>query len=110
MRRVINVPYLLGTELCVFSAPHPPKENVYFSECEHSFFSLGLTITATFIFFLPEEGEISYERGCVAEKHLTSLPYIHTHSFGASRCSEEETLLNCHDNLLALLQIIVWCD
>lgn len=91
VRRVINVAYLLGTELCVFFAPPPLKENVNFPEWEHSFFSLGLTITATFIFLLPQEREISYERGCVAEKHLTSLPYIYTHAFGDPRCSEEET-------------------
>lgn len=30
--RVINVAYLLGTELCVFFAPPPPKENVNFPE------------------------------------------------------------------------------
>lgn len=80
VRRVINVAYLLGTELCVFSAPPPPKENVDFPEWEHSFFSLSLGITATFIFFLPEEGEISYERGCVAENHLTSLS-LHSRAF-----------------------------
>lgn len=30
--RVINVAYLLGTELCVFFAPPLPKENVNFPE------------------------------------------------------------------------------
>lgn len=57
---VINVAYLLGTELCVFSTSllprnYAPNENVYFPEWEHSFFTLGLTITATFIFFLRKQ-------------------------------------------------------
>lgn len=96
---------------CVCSLPLLPKKKMStFQNVNIHFFSLGLTITATFIFLLPEEGEISYERGCVAEKHLTSLPYIYTYSLGDSRCSEEETQLICHDNLHASLQIMVWCD
>lgn len=41
VRRVINVAYLLGTELCVFSAPPPLKENADSPEWEHSFFLIG---------------------------------------------------------------------
>ncbi len=105
VRRVINVAYLLGTELCVFSAPPPQKENVDFPEWEHSFFSSGLTITAAFIFFLPEDGEISYEKGCVAEERLT-FALVH---LGIGDTAKK-TMQNCHDNLPAFLQMTVWCD
>lgn len=114
VRRVINVAYLLGTELCVFSEcpPSPPpqkKMSTFQNKNIHFFFSLGLTITATFIFFLPEEGEISYERGCVARKALDVPPFAFTLShLGIRGAAKKKTWLNCHDNLLALLQIIVW--
>lgn len=72
-RGVINVAYLLGTELCVFSAPRPPpkkKKSTLQNEDIHFSRWLPPLLPHSFSFWRGES-ERRYRRGRVAEKHLT---------------------------------------
>lgn len=83
VRWVINVAYLLGTELCVFFAPPPKKKMSTFQNENIHFSSSGLSITPTFIFLLPKEGDISYERWICNWKALDVLAsYLHSSMWG----------------------------
>lgn len=91
VRWVINVAYLLGTELCVFFAPPPQKkmstfqnENIHFSHRvsalhQHSFS------------FSQRKKRLVTKGGYVAKEHLTCWHQICTHSCGDLRCAKEKT-------------------
>lgn len=83
VRRVINVAYLLGTELCVFSVP-PKKMSTFQNENIHFSHWVSPLLLHSFSFSQRKERLVTRGDG-EAEKHLKSLPYIHTRSFGDSK-------------------------
>lgn len=88
---VINVAYLLGTELCVFFAPPPQKKMSTFQN-ENIHFSHRVSALHQHSFSFSQRKErLVTKGGYVTEKHLRCWHHICTHSCGDLRCAEGKT-------------------
>lgn len=86
VRWVINVAYLLGTEMCVFFAPPPQKKMSTFQNENIHFSHLVSALHQHSFSFSQRTARLVAKGGYVTEKHLMLASYLHSFMWEFEMC------------------------